>query len=108
MPPRLTPSFTMETQREYTHEYLEELGKEIADLRALARQLDEGVASGSLSQSEYASSASVLLARKKQIDIILADVNRYLSDMLNQIEEEHKLRLAAEKRIAALEAKAHK
>lgn len=98
----------METQREYTHEYLEELGKEIADLRALARQLDEAVASGAISRSEYASSASVLLDRKKQIDIILADVNRYLSDMLNQIEEEHKLRLAAEKRIAALEAKAHK
>ena len=99
---------TMETQREYTHEYLEELGKEIADLRALARQLDEAVASGAISRSEYVSSASVLLARKKQIDIILADVNRYLADMLNQIEEEHKLRLAAEKRIAALEAKAHK
>lgn len=98
----------METQREYTHEYLEELGKEIADLRALARQLDEAVASGAISRSEYVSSASVLLARKKQIDIILADVNRYLADMLNQIEEEHKLRLAAEKRIAALEAKAHK
>ena len=99
---------TMETQREYTHEYLEELGKEISDLRALARQLDEDVASGAISRSEYASSASVLLARKKQIDIILADVNRYLSDMRNQIEEEHKLRLTAEKRIAALEAKAHK
>ena len=97
----------METQREYTHEYLEELGKEISDLRELARQLDEGVASGTISKDEYASAASTLLTRKKQIETILADVNRYLSDMLNQIEEERKLRLAAEKRIAALEASAH-
>ena len=98
----------METQREYTHEYLEELGKEIADLRALARQLDEDVASGAISRSEYASSASVLLARKKQIDIILSDVNRYISDVCDEIVEERKLRLAAEEKIAALEAKAHK
>ena len=85
----------------------EELGKEISNLRALARQLDEGVASGTIRKDEYASSASTLLARKKQIETILADVNRYLSDMLNQIEEERKLRLTAEKRIAALEASAH-
>ena len=95
---------TMETQREYTHEYLEELGKEIADLRALARQLDEAVASGAISRSEYASSASVLLTRKKQIETILADVNRYISDVCDEIVEERKLRLAAEEKIAALEA----
>lgn len=97
----------METQREYTHEYLEELGKEIADLRELARQLDEGVASGAISKDEYASAASTLLARKKKIETILADVNRYISDVCDEIVEERKLRLAAEKRIATFEAKAH-
>ena len=91
---------------EYTHESLEELGKEISDLRALARQLDEGAASGAISREEYASAASVLLARKKQIEAILADVNRYIyiSDVCDEIEEERRLRLAAEERIAALEA----
>lgn len=89
---------------EYTHESLEELGKEISDLRALARQLDEGVASCAISREEYASAASVLLARKKQIEAILADVNRYISDVCDEIEEERRLRLAAEERIAALEA----
>ena len=98
----------MEPQKEYTHEYLEELGKEIADLRALARQLDEALTSGAMSREEYASSASVLLTRKKQIETILADVNRYISDVCDEIVEERKSRLAAEKRIAALEAKAHK
>ena len=94
----------MEMHSEYTHESLEELGKEISDLRALARQLDEGVASSAISREEYASAASVLLARKKQIEAILADVNRYISDVCDEIEEERRLRLAAEERIAALEA----
>jgi predicted translin family RNA/ssDNA-binding protein len=94
----------MEMHSEYTHESLEELGKEISDLRALARQLDEGVASGAISREEYASAASVLLSRKKQIEAILADVNRYISDVCDEIGEERRLRLAAEERIAALEA----
>ena len=94
----------MEIHSEYTHESLEELGKEISDLRALASQLDEGVASGAISREEYASVASVLLSRKKQIEAILADVNRYISDVCDEIEEERRLRLAAEERIAALEA----
>jgi len=94
----------MEIHSEYTHESLEELGKEISDLRALARQLDEGVASGAISREGYASAASVLLARKKQIEAILADVNRYISDVCDEIEEERRLRHAAEERIAALDA----
>ena len=45
------------------------------------------------------------MERKKEILEILADVDRYKQDLRAEIEKEKKLRVAADERIAILEAR---
>ena len=49
--------------------------------------------------------AQELMERKKEIMEILVDVDRYKMELRAEIEKEKKLRMAAEKKIAILEAK---
>ena len=51
------------------------------------------------------SAAQELMERKKEIMEILVDVDRYKQDLRAEIEQEKKLRVAAEDKIAILEAK---
>ena len=95
----------MEKKREYTHEDMERLGEEIELLRKRARQLDQDIRTGAISHEQWVAVAHELLERKKEIMEILADVDRYKLDLRAEIEEEKKLRMAAEEKIAVLEAK---
>ena len=79
----------MEKKREYTHEDMEALGKEIEVLRIRARQVDQDIRNGAISHDME----------------ILVDVDRYKQDLRAEIEKEKKLRVAAEDKIAILEAK---
>ena len=49
--------------------------------------------------------AQELMERKKEIMEILVDVDRYKMELRAEIEKEKKLRMAAEEKIAILEAK---
>ena len=48
------------------------------------------------------------MERKKEIELILQDVDRYKSDLREDIAHERKLRLEAEAKLAMLEAKVKK
>ena len=86
----------MEKKREYTHEDMEALGKEIEVLRIRARQVDQDIRNGAISHEQWVSAAQELMERKKEI---------YKQDLRAEIEKEKKLRVAAEDKIAILEAK---
>ena len=95
----------MEKKREYTHEDMDMLGREIEVLRMRARQVDQDIRSGAISHEQWVAAAHELMERKREIMDILSDVDRYESDLRAEVEKERKLRLAAEERIAILEAK---
>ena len=95
----------MEKKREYTHEDMEALGKEIEVLRIRARQVDQDIRSGAISHEQWVSATQELMERKKEILEVLVDVDRYKQELRVEIEKEKKLRMAAEEKIAILEAK---
>ena len=92
----------MEKKREYSHEDMEALGREIEVLRIRARQVDEDIRNGVISHEQWVSAAYELMERKKEILEILVDVDRYKQDLRAEIEKEKKLREAAEEKIAIL------
>ena len=95
----------MNTKREYTHEDMEELGVVINELKLIARQVDQDVASGRITHEQWVVAAHELMERKKEILEILADVDRYKMDLRKEIQKEKDLLQKAEERIAILEAK---
>jgi chromosome segregation ATPase len=95
----------MEKKREYTHEDMEALGREIEVLRLRARQVDQDIRNGVISHEQWVSAAYELMERKKEILEILADVDRYKQDLRKEIQTEKDLLQKAEERIATLEAK---
>lgn len=98
----------MNKKREYTHEDMEELGKVINELKLIACQLDQDIASGRITHEQWETAAHELLERKKEIEAILQDVDRYKSDLREEIAHERKLRLDAEAKLAILEAKIYR
>ena len=96
----------MEKKLEYTHEDMEALGREIEVLRLRARQVDQDIRSGAISHEQWVAAAQELMERKKEIMEILADVDSYEMEIREEIEKERRLRMAAEEKIAILEAKA--
>ena len=95
----------MNKKREYSQEDMEALGREIEVLRLRARQVDQDIRNGAISHEQWVSAAQELMERKKEIMEILVDVDRYKQDLRAEIEKEKKLRVAAEDKIAILEAK---
>jgi len=95
----------MKKKHEYTHEDMERLGEEIELLRQRARQVDQDIKNGAISHEQWVSAAHELMERKKEIMEILSDVDRYEMEIRKEIEKERKLRMAAEEKIANLEAK---
>ena len=95
----------MEKKREYTHEDMEALGKEIEVLRIRARQVDQDIRNGVISHEQWVSAAYELMERKKEVLEILADVDRYKMDLRKEIQKEKDLLQKAEERIATLEEK---
>ena len=95
----------MEKKREYTHEDMEALGREIEVLRLRARQVDQDIRNGAISHEQWVTAAQELMERKKEIMEILVDVDRSKMELRAEIEKEKKLRMAAEEKIAILEAK---
>ena len=94
----------MNKKREYTHDDMEKLGEEINSLRERARQLDHDIANGNISHEQWEAAAHELLERKKEIEAILQDVDRYEAELCEEIAHERKLRQEAEAKIAVLEA----
>ena len=95
----------MEKKREYTHEDMEALGKEIEVLRIRARQVDQDIRNGAISHEQWVTAAQELMERKKEILEILADVDRYKMDLRKEIQKEKDSLQKAEDKIAILEAK---
>ena len=95
----------MEKKREYTREDMDALGKEIEVLRIRARQVDQDIRNGVISHEQWVSAAYELMGRKKEILDILADVDRYRTDLRREIQKEKDLLQKAEERIATLEAR---
>ena len=95
----------MEKKLEYTHEDMEALGREIEVLRIRARQVDQDIRNGVISHEQWVSAAYELMERKKEILEIMADVDRYKTDLRKEIQKEKDLLQKAEERIATLEAK---
>ena len=95
----------MNKKREYTHEDMEALGREIEVLRLRARQVDQDIISGVISHEQWVSAAYELMERKKEVLEILADVDRYKMDLRREIQKEKDLLQKAEERIATLEEK---
>ena len=95
----------MNKKREYSQEDMEALGREIEVLRLRARQVDQDIRNGAISHEQWVSAAQELMERKKEIMEILVDVDRYKQDLRAEIEKERKLRVAAEEKVAILEAK---
>ena len=95
----------MEKKREYTNEDMAALGREIEVLRLRARQVDQDIRNGAISHEQWVTAAQELMERKKEIMEILVDVDRYKMELRAEIEKEKKLRMAAEEKIAILEAK---
>ena len=95
----------MEKKREYTHEDMEALGREIEVLRLRARQVDQDIRNGAISHEQWVTAAQKLMERKKEIMEILVDVDRSKMELRAEIEKEKKLRMAVEEKIAILEAK---
>ena len=77
----------MEKKREYSHEDMEALGREIEVLRIRARQVDEDIRNGVISHEQWVSAAYELTERKKEILEILVDVDRYKQDLRAEIEK---------------------
>ena len=77
----------MNKKREYTHEDMEALGREIEVLRLRARQVDQDIRSGAISHEQWVSAARELLERKKEVLEILADVDRYKQDLRKEIQK---------------------
>ena len=98
----------MEKKREYSHEDMETLGREIEVLRLRARQVDQDIRSGAISHEQWVAAAQELMERKKEIMEILADVDRYEMEIRQEVEKERRLRIAAEEKIAILEARIKK
>ena len=96
---------SMEKKREYTNEDMAALGREIEVLRLRARQVDQDIRNGVISHEQWVTAAQELMKRKKEIMEILVDVDRYKMELRAEIEKEKKLRMAAEEKIAILEAK---
>ncbi len=96
---------TMNKKREYTQEDMDKLGEEIEQLRVRARQVDQDIKSGAISHEQWVAAAQELMERKKEIMEILSDVDRYEKEIREEIEKERKMRMAAEEKIAILEAK---
>lgn len=94
----------MEKSREYTHDDMARLSSEIQSLRMRAREVDQAIRNGAISHEQWLSAAEDLMARKNEILDILADVERYKSELRNEIKKERELRIAAEKKIAVLRA----
>ena len=94
----------MNKKREYTHEDMEALGEVINELKLIARQVDQDIASGRITHEQWEVAAHELMDRKKEIEAILEDVDRYESDLRKEIAKERKLRLEAEEKLAILEA----
>jgi hypothetical protein len=95
----------MNKKREYTHEDMEALGREIEVQRARARQVDQDIRNGVISHEQWVSAAYELMERKKEILEILVDVDRYKMDLRKEIQREREMLQKAEERIATLEAK---
>ena len=95
----------MNKKREYSQEDMEALGREIEVLRLRARKVDEDKRNGVISHEQWVYAAYELMERKKEILEILVDVDRYKQDLRAEIEKEKKLRVAAEEKVAILEAK---
>ena len=95
----------MNKKREYTQEDMKALGREIEVLRLRAHQVDQDIRNGAISNEQWVSAAQELMERKKEILEILIDLDRYKQDLRTEIEKEKKLRMAAEEKIAILEAK---
>ena len=95
----------MGKKREYTHEDMEALGREIEVLRIRARQVDQDIRNGVISHEQWVSAAYELMERKKEVLEILADVDRYKMDLRREIQKEKDLLQKAEERIATLEEK---
>ena len=95
----------MEKKREYTHEDMEALGREIEVLRIRARQVDQDIRNGVISHEQWVSAAYELMERKKEVLEILADVDRYKMDLRKEIQKEKDLLQKSEERIATLEAR---
>ena len=95
----------MNKKREYTHEDMEALRREIEVLRIRARQVDEDIRNGVISHEQWVSAAYELMERKKEILEILVDVDRYKMDLRKEIQRERDLLQKAEERIATLEAR---
>ena len=55
----------MNKKREYTHEDMEALGKEIEVLRIRARQVDEDIRNGAISHEQWVSAAQELMERHR-------------------------------------------
>ncbi len=102
---KLGMKFKMEKKREYSHEDMEALGREIEVLRQRARQVDQDIRNGAISHEQWVSAAQELMERKKEILEILADVDRYKMDLRKEIQKEKDLLQKAEERIATLEAR---
>ena len=92
-------------KREYTHEDMEALGKEIEVLRIRARQVDQDIRNGAISHDQWVTAAQELMERKKEILEILVDVERYHADLRKEIENKNVLLWKAEEKIAVLESK---
>lgn len=75
----------IEKKREYSHEDMEALGREIEVLRIRARQVDEDIRNGVISHEQWVSAAQELMERKKEILEILGDVDRYKQDLRAEI-----------------------
>ena len=82
----------MEKKREYSHEDMEALRREIEVLRIRARQVDQDIRNGAISHEQWVSAAYELMERKKEILEILADVDRYKQNLRAEMEKEKKLR----------------
>ena len=95
----------MNRKREYIHEDMEALGREIEVLRIRARQVDQDIRNGVISHEQWVSAAYELMERKKEILEIMADVDRYKMDLRKEIQKEKDLLQKAEERIATLEAR---
>ena len=95
----------MEKKCEYSHEDMEALGREIEVLRLRARQVDQDIRNGAISHEQWVTAAQELMERKKEIMEIMVDVDRSKMELCAEIEKEKKLRMAAEEKIAILEAK---
>ena len=65
----------MEKKREYTHEDMEALGKEIEVLRIRARQVDQDIRNGAISHEQWVSAAYELMERKKGGETVTSGVN---------------------------------